>query len=44
MQLTMFINCIIIVKLLKKIINILLLNIVMLIKKLLYEILKAKIY
>jgi len=44
MQLTMFINYIIIAKLLKKIINILLLNIIILIKKLLYKILKVKIY
>ena len=40
----MFINCIIIAKLLKKIINILLLNIIILIKKLLYKIFEIKIY
>jgi len=44
MQLITSINHIIIAKLPKEIINILLLNIVMLIKKLLYKISKAKIY
>jgi len=44
MQLTIFINCIIIAKLLKKIIDILLLNIIILIKKLFYRISEIGIY